>query len=108
MSLRLLPASVRRLLAPRPAPRALPRPAPSLSLDPVERALYRLVEPMCAGLDAVDYARRIVSHPSVVLHRHALARLNRQRNALRDAYHAADEALASVIQAVEEASRESA
>ncbi len=77
-------------------------------LEQAQRALYRLVEPMCAGLDAVEYAHRIVSHPSVVLHRHALNRLHRQRDALRDAYREADQVMQETIRVLEEAIHDNA
>lgn len=93
-----------------PLPRRPVAPPPDrrVALEQAQRALYRLVEPMCAGLDAVEYAHRIVSHPSVVLHRHALNRLHRQRAALRDAYRDADQAIQATIHALEEANRDNA
>lgn len=105
MSLQLLPSSLkRRLLALRPAPPRDTRAA----LDIATSALYRLAEPTFAGADALDYARRIVTHPSHVLREHAVARLRRQRDALTRAYHAADAALGSAITVLEEANRETA
>ena len=64
-------------------------------------ALYRLVEPMCAGVDAVEYAERIITHPSPVLRAHARARLERQRERLTADYQAADKALEAVIRVME-------
>ena len=64
-------------------------------------ALYRLVEPMCAGVDAVEYAERIITHPSPVLRAHARARLQRQRERLATDYQAADKALETVIRIME-------
>ena len=64
-------------------------------------ALYRLVEPMCAGVDAVEYAERIITHPSPVLRDHARARLERQRERLTATYQAADKALEAVIRVME-------
>ena len=64
-------------------------------------ALYRLVEPMCAGVDAVEYAERIITHPSPVLRDHARARLERQRERLTADYQAADKALEAVIRVME-------
>lgn len=63
-------------------------------------ALYRLVEPMCTGVDAVEYAQQIVTHPSRVLREHAVARLERQRARLTADYQAADRAYETVIQVV--------
>ena len=64
-------------------------------------ALYRLVEPMCTGVDAVEYAERIITHPSPVLRAHARARLQRQRERLATDYQAADKALETVIRIME-------
>jgi hypothetical protein len=64
-------------------------------------ALYRLVEPMCTGVDAVEYAERIITHPSPVLRAHARARLERQRERLTADYQAADKALEAVIRVME-------
>lgn len=97
MNLSLLPRPVRRLLALRPAPSHQDRAA----FDQAATALYRLVEPMCAGVDAVEYAARIATHPSHVLRDHARARLERQRQRLAADYRAADNALTTVIRAME-------
>ena len=64
-------------------------------------ALYRLVEPMCTGVDAVEYAERIITHQSPVLRDHARARLQRQRERLATDYQAADKALETVIRIME-------
>lgn len=96
MSLQLL-RPIRRLLALRPAPSHQDRAAFALAAS----ALYRLVEPMCAGVDAVEYAERISTHPSHVLRAHARARLERQRERLTATYQAADKALEAVIRVME-------
>ena len=62
MNLQLL-RPIRQLLALRPAPSHQDRAAFAQAAS----ALYRLVEPMCAGVDAVEYAARIATHPSHVL-----------------------------------------
>ncbi len=85
-----------RLLALRPTPRRDQRAA----FAQAATALYRLVEPMCTGVDAVEYAERIITHPSPVLREHAVARLERQRARLTADYQAADRAYETVIQVV--------
>lgn len=97
MSLQLLPSLKRRLLMLRPAPARHEQAV----FDVATSALYRLAEPTFAGADALDYARRVLTHPSHVLREHALARLRRQRAALAAAYQAADRALASAITVIE-------
>ena len=96
MSLQLLPR-VRRLLALRLPPSRQQRAA----FAQAATALYRLVEPMCTGVDAVEYAERIITHPSPVLRAHARARLERQRERLTADYQAADKALEAVIRVME-------
>lgn len=86
-----------RLLALRPAPSREQRAA----FAQAATALYRLVEPMCTGVDAVEYAERIATHPSRVLRDHARARLERQRERLTATYQAADKALVTAIKVME-------
>ena len=96
MSLQLL-RPIRRLLALRPTLSREQRAA----FAQAATALYRLVEPMCAGVDAVEYAERISTHPSHVLRDHARARLQRQRERLTATYQAADKALVTAIKVME-------
>lgn len=96
MTPNLLP-DLRRLLHLRPAP----RPQQIVPLEVAERALYDVAEPVFAGVDAVEYAQRVLTHPSQVLRDHALARLKRQRDALTRAYVTAHRALGVAIEAVE-------
>ena len=96
MSLQLLPR-VRRLLALRPPPSRETQAV----FDRATHALYGLVEVMCNGVDAIEYARRIVTHPSRVIRAHARARLERQRAALTTTYETAHAALTAAIETLE-------